>query len=449
MRYLWMIIALGLGLTFGAQAQETDEKVEDAVEAVEATAEKAVDAAAEGAEKVEVAAEAVKEEVADVGKAVADAAEQVEAKTEAVAEEVADEVKAEGAEATEETAEGEEEVAEEEATGAPNIEVDEPSYDFGEVETGETIEHTFTVKNSGDAELVISRVKPSCGCTVANISSKNLAPGETAEITASLNLKGRKGRQRKSIRVDSNDPDAPQTVLFIEGTAVSDITIKPERVLFNQIDGTVPVSETIEITAAKEDGSFNVTEVTSTSEDFTTELETVEAGKSYKLTVTTKAPLDKPMARATIQVRTDNPKQPVISIPAIAQVMQILSYSPQEILVMGSADSPITRDVWITTGKVKEFEVTAATLDDPDVTITINANPGNRVRVRLENLTPKEDLGDKKLKITTTAPGMENIEIPFRVIQPARQPKPPAPAAAVPATPASPTPAAAGSGSKE
>ena len=92
----------------------------------------------------------------------------------------------------------------EEAITGPRISCDEQVFNFGTVDSQNAIEHTFVLKNIGDTTLEISDVRAACGCTVANISSKSVAPGETSQLTARLNLQGRSGPQSKSITINSN-----------------------------------------------------------------------------------------------------------------------------------------------------------------------------------------------------------------------------------------------------
>jgi hypothetical protein len=42
----------------------------------------------------------------------------------------------------------------------PKIVIEEPRYDLGEIYEQDVYKHKFEVKNAGDAELVIKRVKP-------------------------------------------------------------------------------------------------------------------------------------------------------------------------------------------------------------------------------------------------------------------------------------------------
>ncbi len=110
------------------------------------------------------------------------------------------------------------------ATGAaaeaksPKLEATPDSFDFGTVEEGEKPMAVFTLKNTGGSELVIYDAKPSCGCTLAKLSSKQLMPGETATLEAVYNShNARGGKVSKYVTVKTNDPKNPSKVLRITG----------------------------------------------------------------------------------------------------------------------------------------------------------------------------------------------------------------------------------------
>ena len=48
----------------------------------------------------------------------------------------------------------------EQENAAPVIEIETPTYNFKEVSQGETVKHTFKVRNTGTAPLQIKGVKP-------------------------------------------------------------------------------------------------------------------------------------------------------------------------------------------------------------------------------------------------------------------------------------------------
>ena len=49
----------------------------------------------------------------------------------------------------------------------PVIQCKDPVKDFGTIWVGPVLEHSFTIENTGEAPLRITKVRPSCGCTIA------------------------------------------------------------------------------------------------------------------------------------------------------------------------------------------------------------------------------------------------------------------------------------------
>ena len=117
-------------------------------------------------------------------------------------------------------------------TTGPKIACDEPTYNFGDADSSQDVSHTFVLRNEGDQNLEISNVKPSCGCTVANITTRSIPPGGESLVTTKLALRGRQGQQRKGITVSSNDPKTPSLMLYIEGECDQGRRHQPAATLF-------------------------------------------------------------------------------------------------------------------------------------------------------------------------------------------------------------------------
>ena len=79
---------------------------------------------------------------------------------------------------------------------------------------GEVVTHTFHFTNEGTADLLITSVSASCGCTVAKYSKKPVKPGASGVIEVEFNSLGKNGSQRKSIAVRGNT-SPPVTILII------------------------------------------------------------------------------------------------------------------------------------------------------------------------------------------------------------------------------------------
>ena len=97
----------------------------------------------------------------------------------------------------------------------PNIVFAQTKYEGGTAIEGEKITYTYQFTNTGKADLEITDVKASCGCTASAPKDKVVKPGESSEIVATFNSKGRSGTQRKTITVRTNDPDQPVVQLSL------------------------------------------------------------------------------------------------------------------------------------------------------------------------------------------------------------------------------------------
>jgi len=104
------------------------------------------------------------------------------------------------------------------AAASPQISVDEPVYDFGEILEGLAVVHTFVLQNIGEEPLVIEDVHVSCGCTTTSLAKSTLDPGESVELGVTFDSAGFSGKIVKNITIESNDPATPKLVLKLTGT---------------------------------------------------------------------------------------------------------------------------------------------------------------------------------------------------------------------------------------
>ena len=89
-------------------------------------------------------------------------------------------------------------------SGMPEFNFEKELHDFGQLVDGEKVSYSFKFSNSGDAPLIISNAKGSCGCTVPNWSRDPIAPGESGSIDVTFNSSGRSGKQNKAITLTAN-----------------------------------------------------------------------------------------------------------------------------------------------------------------------------------------------------------------------------------------------------
>lgn len=90
----------------------------------------------------------------------------------------------------------------------------ETSYDFGTIQEGDTVKHTFNFTNTGKAPLIIQNAVSTCGCTVPEWTRTPIAPGQKGEMSVVFNSKGKAGVQSKAVSVTANtQPEITQVVL--------------------------------------------------------------------------------------------------------------------------------------------------------------------------------------------------------------------------------------------
>jgi len=94
------------------------------------------------------------------------------------------------------------------------ITFDEPEFDFGTVNEGEIVEHTFKFTNTGKVPLTVLRARSSCGCTIPEWPEEPIPPGGTGVIKAKFDTVGKIRDQKKSITVTANTyPNDSKVVL--------------------------------------------------------------------------------------------------------------------------------------------------------------------------------------------------------------------------------------------
>lgn len=95
-----------------------------------------------------------------------------------------------------------------------------PVFNAGKVALGEVIKAKFKVENTGDYALVLSDVKGSCSCTVADWTKDPIAPGESGIVEAQVNTESfSPGKISRSIRILSNtEPNL--TIVNVEATII-------------------------------------------------------------------------------------------------------------------------------------------------------------------------------------------------------------------------------------
>lgn len=90
----------------------------------------------------------------------------------------------------------------------------EANFDFGKLKKGDHVEHIYEVTNTGTNPLIISQVKPGCGCTVPDYTKDPILPGQKGKITLKFDSTNFDGLVNKQAEVYANVEKAPIVLTF-------------------------------------------------------------------------------------------------------------------------------------------------------------------------------------------------------------------------------------------
>ena len=95
------------------------------------------------------------------------------------------------------------------------IKWDKEIHDFGDIEKGKPVTYEFTFTNTTNETVLITNVKPACGCTAANYTKTPIKPGEKGMVAATFNAASPGGFQKTvTILTKEGAVDASKTVSF-------------------------------------------------------------------------------------------------------------------------------------------------------------------------------------------------------------------------------------------
>jgi hypothetical protein len=297
---------------------------------------------------------------------------------------------------------------------APRLVCDEPLHDFGTVDGSAPASHTFTLRNEGDADLLIKKIHAPCGCTTFRLENKTLAPGSTLELPVTLSLAGRKGPQQKSLYLETNDPASPNLQLTMRGIVGNDLEITPPMLVLRQnaksgaIEGEAKVRNTSGqplacLEAKALEGKLEV--VTSPLPD----------GSGFVIQAKAVSTLSPGQHREKIHLRLQGSQSGDKTLDALILKPVEFLIAPSVLRLDAKAASPLARTILVRSPNGKPFTVEAVEMPDPKMTSKIEPVSANTVRIVLGNITPEKSLDGKSLKVKIGGTDPKILTVPILV----------------------------------
>lgn len=117
---------------------------------------------------------------------------------------------------------------------------EEPSYNFGTMEVGGKLSHSFTVHNKGEGPLKLAKGATTCKCTLSHLEDSQIPPGGSGSVTLEWEGKGEIGPFRQTADILTNDPNQPKLALSVQGELTEAVIIEPTEVVFSSLSARDP-----------------------------------------------------------------------------------------------------------------------------------------------------------------------------------------------------------------
>ena len=265
----------------------------------------------------------------------------------------------------------------------PSAVTPEADFDFGSVEQGAFVTHTFRIANQGQQDLEIESVQGSCGCTAALASRRTVASGEDTAIEVTLDTHKMAGAHARAVNVRTNDPARPIVSFILHGTVTAEVVASPAEVYLGRVPHGASVSRTVEVTIGEQ---VTITRVSSESGRLqvkSTPLPPPERGMS--VVVTLPGSVEPGRFNDQILIASTSVKQPLLSIPVLASVESDLAAWPPRLQFGWVAAGASAGEIRLRNRSKAPIEVAAVRASSPALVASVEAEqPGWKYRVRLK-----------------------------------------------------------------
>lgn len=300
------------------------------------------------------------------------------------------------------------------AEHAARLEVDRAVHDFGDVPTGRAITHVFTLRNSGDLALRIAGVETPCGCMTTAQVPERILPGATAPLAVRLDLEGRSGFQHKRVFVVSNDPLRPRLTLTLRGRALpGPLRAEPPRLLLGQAPPGSLHRRAVELDWMGE-GALRLLSVTTGTAAVSATLETLEAGRRYRVSVTARMPRSG-VLEDELHVRTDHDRYPSLTVPISGAAMGAVTALPRQLSISRADGRRVTRTLILRPGTAGPFAVLKVETPERGMTAEVTSREGGFHIVRVHGIEAAPRMHGRQVIIHTDLAELPVVSVPIEV----------------------------------
>ena len=277
----------------------------------------------------------------------------------------------------------------------PVLEIDDPVFDWKTAYAGERFEHTFILRNTGDAPLTIKEIKTQCGCTAVqeDFKNKTLKPGEKTSFAVNVDTTKFDDFTQKSADVICEGEVQGDMKLWVKGFVKKLLLVHPApaRLELVRDANAIKSSKTIVRLTSNIDTPIRIKSIEAEKKLVRASVEEVTPGKTFTAEI---HPTLDASNRAAFHNETLN-----VAVDVGTRVVEIAL--PLDIQVKSRIDVAPSKSVWIPRAETRGFkEKTAAA---PVKTLEIKSLAGKDHTFKIKSV--RVERGAFKATVQTASPG--------------------------------------------
>jgi hypothetical protein len=218
---------------------------------------------------------------------------------------------------------------------APKIEVEPAELNMGITYAGDVATGSFKIWNRGDAPLIISDIKRSCGCTVVALKKeqKTIPPGKFTSVEVKLKPKGVRHNVlfKRSVTVLSNDPENGRLRYPVSTTLYQPIDTQPGKLSFLDVEPGQTITQKITLTSTTGD-VFAINAARLPEGPIWAKFDQGVEGTSHQVELVI-GPVGQKSIIASCHFITTHPRMKDVTLPLRMQPIKLVTVEPRTLML--------------------------------------------------------------------------------------------------------------------
>ncbi len=299
-------------------------------------------------------------------------------------------------------------------------------HDFGVILLSAKMEYTFEFHNDRSEILEIRDVQLTPPLVVTRMPSR-VQPGADGRITVNLREPRRKGEFKGSVVVNFANPSAAPLTFWATGRLVPPVDFDPFPAFFVSTQRGVKKTASLDI-VNHEIEPLQIPNVIHDSSRFTTELETLQRGRRYRLSLVLNADAPAGQENKIITLQTSSRDHPTLQVKANVKVNERVYTFPTEIglevntillKVRPDLVASLSQELTVYQTGGTDFQIFSAQTDVPFLRLTpYQAQLKDRFGIKVDIIPEKLKAGEIKgsIIIVTNDAEFPQLNVPVTAV---------------------------------